>query len=122
MDNEAGINYLSSFLGKTLRIQLTPADGRIFVGQMKCTDKVRPVETVCFWRSLTFRKDSNIILSNTHEHRENSRASCDKVASIGASDNHTNANITSRFVGLVVVPGEHIQKIEVEEFDPDGII
>ncbi len=48
MDNEAAINYLSSLLGKTLRIQVTPADGRIFVGQMKCTDKVRPVETVCF--------------------------------------------------------------------------
>jgi len=71
---------------------------------------------------LTFRKDSNIILSNTHEHREDSRASYDEVASIGASDHPASANMTSRFVGLVVVPGEYIQKIEVEEFDPDGII
>lgn len=46
MDKEVALSYLSSFLGKTLRIQLTPADGRIFVGQMKCTDKVRPVEYV----------------------------------------------------------------------------
>ena len=37
MDN--GKDRLATYLGKTLRIQIT--DGRMFVGQMKCTDKVR---------------------------------------------------------------------------------
>ena len=31
-------------------------------------------------------------------------------------------DLTSRFVGLIVVPGQHINKIELEEFDRSGII
>lgn len=39
MENEAAVKYLSSLIGKILRVQLT--DRRMFVGQMRCTDKVR---------------------------------------------------------------------------------
>lgn len=38
MDNQESVAYLSSLLGKTLRIHIS--DRRLFVGQMKCTDKV----------------------------------------------------------------------------------
>jgi len=38
MENSAAVSYLEKLLGKTLRIQIT--DGRMFIGQMKCTDKV----------------------------------------------------------------------------------
>jgi len=38
MDNSEATSYLTSLLNKTLRVHT--ADTRIFVGQMKCTDKV----------------------------------------------------------------------------------
>jgi hypothetical protein len=39
MDNEQATFWLSQFIGKNLRIHAS--DGRVFGGQMKCTDKVR---------------------------------------------------------------------------------
>lgn len=39
MDHEQATFWLSQFLGQDLRIHAT--DGRVFTGQMKCTDKVR---------------------------------------------------------------------------------
>lgn len=38
MDNAQASFYLSQFIGKPLRIHTS--DGRVFGGQMKCTDKV----------------------------------------------------------------------------------
>lgn len=38
MDNEGATFWLSQFIGKNLRVHAS--DGRIFGGQMKCTDKV----------------------------------------------------------------------------------
>lgn len=38
-DGNAAKATLRAYLGKTLRI--TASDGRVFVGQMKCTDRVR---------------------------------------------------------------------------------
>jgi hypothetical protein len=38
MDNEQATFWLSQFIGKNLRIYAS--DGRVFGGQMKCTDKV----------------------------------------------------------------------------------
>lgn len=39
MDNEQATFWLGQFIGKNLRIYAS--DGRVFGGQMKCTDKVR---------------------------------------------------------------------------------
>ncbi len=39
MDNEQATFWLSQFIGKNLRIHAS--DGRVFGGQMKCTDRVR---------------------------------------------------------------------------------
>jgi hypothetical protein len=38
MDNEQATFWLSQFIGKNLRIHAS--DGRVFGGQMKCTDRV----------------------------------------------------------------------------------
>jgi hypothetical protein len=38
MDNDEATFWLSQFIGKNLRIHAS--DGRVFGGQMKCTDKV----------------------------------------------------------------------------------
>jgi len=90
--------YLSTLLNRVLHIHIT--DGRMFVGEMKCTDPER-----------------NIILSMTHEYRQPSQADVKLAA-----ERHTRAGLEGnvkvdmkkRFVGLVVVPGKYITKIEVE--------
>lgn len=38
MDNQEATAYVSQFIGQPLRIHTS--DGRVFGGQMKCTDKV----------------------------------------------------------------------------------
>ncbi|KAI9674251.1 MAG: hypothetical protein M1829_003798 [Trizodia sp. TS-e1964] len=83
-----GVAFLESLLGKTLRI--TTTDTRIFLGGMKCTDK-----------------DRNIILSRAYEYR------CPPISSVSVEN--PIADMTSRFLGLVVIPGQYIIKIEVEE-------
>jgi len=83
--------YLESLLGKMLHI--TVPDGRLFTGIFRCTDS-----------------DSNVILSNAFEYRLPSKA-----AEQAAKQQSSRADMTSRFVGLVVVPGKQIEKMEVEE-------
>ncbi|KUL86112.1 hypothetical protein ZTR_07664 [Talaromyces verruculosus] len=101
MDNSVHINYLQSLLGRNLRIHTT--DTRMFVGIFKCTDM-----------------DRNVILANTFEYRLPSQTAVQAAAAETASspDNATGKfkmDMTSRFIGLVVVPGQHITKIELEE-------
>lgn len=62
-----------------------------------------------------------MILANTYEYRYPSPSAVQEVAS-GASDQVNNdnpqnvkVNMTSRLIGLVVIPGQHITKIELEE-------
>jgi small nuclear ribonucleoprotein (snRNP)-like protein len=91
--------YLSTFLNRTLHLHTT--DGRMFAGQMKCTDPER-----------------NIILSMTHEYRQPSTQDIQLAAQrherAGKSGN-VKVDMKKRFVGLVVVPGRYITRIEVEE-------
>lgn len=103
MSNEHASAYLARYIGKTLRVQIS--DRRMFLGVLKCTDK-----------------DRNLIVANAHEYREPSRAAL-KAAAVKAngSDGKIVADMTSRYVGLIVIPGEHITRIEVEEFDPSTI-
>ncbi|KAI9752142.1 MAG: hypothetical protein M4579_005742 [Chaenotheca gracillima] len=95
MDNASAVEYLQSFLDR--RLNITTTDGRIFAGQMKCTDNER-----------------NVILALTHEYRHPSAAAIRSAALSGGVDN-VKLSLSSRFLGLVVVPGQHITKIEVEE-------
>ncbi|KAF9888316.1 hypothetical protein FE257_008748 [Aspergillus nanangensis] len=105
MNENQAVQYLESMIGQTLRIHAT--DTRIFVGNFKCTDAAR-----------------NIILGQTYEYRfptpsavhdaavetEKQESESSRVASPNLK-----VNMTSRFIGLVVVPGQHITKIELEE-------
>lgn len=98
MSSSQATAYLSSFLNKTLHLHTS--DGRTFVGQMKCTDNER-----------------NIILAMTHEYRQPSQTDVNRAfegrESEGAGGK-VNLAMKKRFVGLVVVPGKYIEKIEVE--------
>lgn len=123
MDNSVHINYLQSLLGRNLRIHTT--DTRMFVGIFKCTDMVRLLRLLhnaeYNLTNLAPRKqDRNVILSNTFEYRLPSQNAVQAAAAETActSDNATGKfkmDMTSRFIGLVVVPGQHITKIELEE-------
>jgi hypothetical protein len=46
MDNEQASFWLSQFIGKNLRVHAS--DGRVFGGQMKCTDKVSALLVLSF--------------------------------------------------------------------------
>lgn len=105
MDSQQAVQYLESLIGQTLRVHTT--DTRLFVGTFKCTDAAR-----------------NVILSNTYEYRWPAPSAVKEVAS-GANDPENNSgtadsqnikvNMTSRLIGLVVIPGQHITRIELEE-------
>lgn len=98
MDTADAAAFLRGFLGKQLRI--TTDDTRVFVGEFKCTDN-----------------DRNIILSATYEYRQPSPAAVASQAATATAQelSRFNLDMTSRFLGLVVVPGQHITRIEVEE-------
>ncbi|PGH02365.1 hypothetical protein GX51_04673 [Blastomyces parvus] len=112
MENFQAVQYLESLLGKTLRIHTT--DTRLFVGTFKCTDN-----------------DRNIILSTTHEYRyptsvqlpaispdiETDPADPTRIGDPTATG-IVKADMTSRYIGLVVVPGQYITKIELDEYCP----
>ncbi|KAJ8132859.1 hypothetical protein O1611_g765 [Lasiodiplodia mahajangana] len=91
--------YLKSLINKTLRIYAT--DGRMFIGTFKCTDT-----------------DRNVVLSLTYEYRQPSQQKLTEAAAAATSTNSQTVKVdmTSRYLGLVVIPGEHIVKMEVEEF------
>jgi small nuclear ribonucleoprotein (snRNP)-like protein len=95
MSNAQASFWLSQFIGRNLRIHTS--DNRVFGGQMKCTDK-----------------DRNIILSLAYEYREPPKEAIQQA--VQASGNPSAAvSWSSRYVGLVVVPGAHVKKIELEE-------
>ena len=56
-------------------------------------------------------KDRNTILAHTFEYRIPP-----PPKNLGESKEPVTLDLTSRYLGLVVVPGEYITKIEVEEF------
>jgi len=93
---EDSIKFLEQYLGKVLRIHTN--DKRIFVGEMKCTDG-----------------PCNIVLGLTHEYRP----PAESVVQAAIEETGTpqlQMPFQSRFVGLVVVPGSCIVKIEQEEY------
>lgn len=90
--------FLTTLLNKNLHVHI--ADGRMFVGQLKCTDNER-----------------NIILSMTHEYRQPSQRDIEKAAAkheAEGNEGNVKVDMKKRFVGLVVVPGWCIKKVEVE--------
>ncbi|KAL7783824.1 hypothetical protein V8C37DRAFT_396772 [Trichoderma ceciliae] len=96
MEKDEAHEYLSSLLNHSLRIHT--ADGRMFRGTFKCTDP-----------------DKNIVLGNTHEYRQPSEEER-SVAAANASGDSISLDMTSRYLGLIVVPGQYIVKMEAEQF------
>ncbi|THW34433.1 hypothetical protein D6C81_06174 [Aureobasidium pullulans] len=108
-NNAEATEYLTRLLNKTLRIHTT--DSRIFVGTMKCTDQIIFLLTIA-------QKERNIILSLTHEYRQPPPSVVENAAMQMEMDGvkgNVKVDMLKRFVGLVVVPGRYITKIEVEE-------
>ncbi|KAK5940560.1 hypothetical protein PMZ80_006977 [Knufia obscura] len=96
MEQVEALSFLESLLGKTLHI--TVLDGRLFTGIFKCTDN-----------------ESNIILGNSFEYRMPSKSAEEKaMAEAKTTGKSAKADMTSRFVGLIVVPGHQIVKVELE--------
>ncbi|ODA76117.1 hypothetical protein RJ55_08400 [Drechmeria coniospora] len=96
MDTEEAQEYLRSLLNKNLRVFTT--DGRLFWGSLKCTDP-----------------DSNVVLAHTYEYRQPSADALRQLAG-EAGGSMIPAAMSSRYLGLVVVPGHHIVKMELEQF------
>lgn len=117
-------SYLQSLLCKTLRI--TTTDSRMFLGQFKCTDSVcppsPPYSPSPFPHSSLLTppppplQDRNIILSQTFEYRQPTPPTIAELTAAAAEGKTIHKDMTPRFLGLVVVPGEHIVNIMVEEF------
>ncbi|KAJ4397266.1 hypothetical protein N0V93_001490 [Gnomoniopsis smithogilvyi] len=99
MEKAQAQSFLESLLNKKLRIHTT--DERMFWGDFKCTDP-----------------DRNIVLQYTYEYRQPSAAQRAKAAaeSEAAGETSVKMDLIHRYLGLVVVPGEHIVKIEKEDF------
>lgn len=97
MEQAEALAFVESLLNKTLHV--TILDGRLFMGVFKCTDN-----------------ESNIILGNAFEYRMPSKAAeAAALAQAASTGLPVKANMTSRFVGLIVIPGHQITKMEVEE-------
>ena len=114
-DNTKAIEYLQSLLSKKLCVYTN--DSRMFYGDFKCTDNVNcPLERVLRPAAKVFQ-ECNIILSQSYEYRQPSPNAV-KAAAESSSETSSPATLkvdmTSRFLGLIVVPGQHITKIEVE--------
>lgn len=102
MDESRAVRFLESLLGKSLRVHTT--DTRMFSGIFRCTDA-----------------DQNVILSSTFEYRfpprevvQNAAQDADKTVTTENPET-VKLNMTSRLIGLVVIPGQHITRIELEE-------
>ncbi|KAI0198374.1 hypothetical protein F4808DRAFT_260780 [Astrocystis sublimbata] len=93
------VTYIRSLINKSIRVHAT--DGRVFIGQFKCTDT-----------------DRNVVLALTYEYRQPSQQRLAEAAAAAETTGAATvkADMTSRYLGLVVIPGEHIVKMEVEEF------
>ena len=71
------------------------------------------------------KKESNLVLQHTYEYRQPTAQQVAEAAAAAAaaatagsreSKDKIKLDMTSRYLGLVVVPGRHIVRIEVEEF------
>ncbi|GAM88446.1 hypothetical protein ANO11243_064790 [Dothideomycetidae sp. 11243] len=95
--NTTATHFLTSLLNKSLRIHLV--DGRMFIGQLKCTDRER-----------------NVVLATTYEYRRPTARALERAAAAAQSGQGTvKLDMERRFVGLVVVPGESTARLRDTE-------
>ncbi len=66
---------------------------------------------------LLLLQDSNVVLAHTYEYRQPSDERVRRHLAEEAAEGTTVAlDMTSRYLGLIVVPGHHIVKMELEQF------
>lgn len=137
MTTEHAVQYLEGLLGRSLRVHTT--DSRMFVGIFKCTDAVSKLPPRCpalhiVWlaypdpslpyKSILTRvhQERNLILANSLEYRSPTPSAVEAAAkeheawdnAPQASQATVKVNMTSRLIGLIVIPGRYITKIELE--------
>ena len=115
MDNATATEYLQTLLNKKLCVYTN--DSRMFYGDFKCTDNASQFCLQIPWAAANASQECNIILSQSYEYRQPS-PNVVKAAAESSSETSSTATLkvdmTSRFLGLIVVPGQYITKIEVE--------
>lgn len=86
-----------TFIEKTVLLHVS--DGRAFRGTFLCVDD-----------------GMNVILANADELRpvSDSSSSGPSAVSLGTDEDTTDSTIATRWVGMVMVPGHHVQKIEIK--------
>lgn len=117
MDNTKATEYLQTLLNKKLCVYTN--DSRMFYGDFKCTDKASHVVYIlrALELSANMSQECNIILSQSYEYRQPTPDAV-KAAAESSSESSSTATVkvdmTGRFLGLIVVPGKYITKIEVD--------
>ena len=115
MDGTNALIYLRSLLNTKLRVHTT--DTRMFIGDFKCTDNVGH-SLYPYSLKANVLQESNIVLAQSHEYRlPSARAlkTASNAISFALEEPTVRADMTSRYLGLIVIPGQYITKIEVEE-------
>lgn len=114
MDNTTATEYLQTLLNKKLCVYTN--DSRMFYGDFKCTDNASQFVYKPY-AAANASQECNIILSQSYEYRQPTPNAL-KAASESSSETSSTATLkvdmTSRFLGLIVVPGQYITKIEVD--------
>ena len=118
MDNTKATEYLETLLNKKLRVYTN--DTRMFLGDFMCTDNVSQERHGPYlgWstKSSDLFQECNIILSQSCEYRPPTPSALKAAAQANTTSiASVKVDMTSRFLGLIVVPGHHITKIEVED-------
>ncbi|KAJ5947808.1 hypothetical protein N7466_000823 [Penicillium verhagenii] len=116
MDTEQAVQYLDRLIGRQLRIHTT--DSRMFVGIFKCTD-AHEITYQDHGLTGAILQERNVILANSFEYRLPTPSAVQAAAdswekNSGAQSATIKVNMTHRLIGLIVVPGRHITKIELE--------
>ena len=109
-------SFLSSLLGRQMRLSVS--DERIFAGEFKCTDNVgtatRNISCVDIRLIIVFQ-ECNIILASAYEYRPPTPSAVAATVAAAAEPDKVKVDMTSRFMGLVVVPGKHVTRVEIDE-------
>ncbi|KAK3489509.1 uncharacterized protein B0T23DRAFT_203273 [Neurospora hispaniola] len=136
-DRDDATDWLNSLLNKNLRVSVT--DGRMFWGQFKCVDaesniilhsayeyrfptssqvaaavtssSVTPTPT-----GTTITSSSALSAPSDSDPSATPQEAYESATSTSSSSGKVKVDLTSRHLGLVVIPGQYITKIELEEF------
>ncbi|KAK3949545.1 hypothetical protein QBC32DRAFT_35106 [Pseudoneurospora amorphoporcata] len=131
-EREEATEWLNSLLNKNLRVSVT--DGRMFWGQFKCVDAESNIilHSTYEYRfptsdqlaaaaaavTASLAPSSSTITSSSalSDPSALSSTSLEEAYDKAAAAGKVKVDLSSRYLGLVVIPGEHITKIELEEF------